>query len=90
MLELVKLALDITDTDRDAELTNLIEAALIDLKIAGIYVPISADDCDPILKRVVVTYCKLFFGECEDYDRLKAAYDEQKHQLQTNSNYSTR
>ena len=90
MLELVKFALDITDADRDVELTNLIEAALIDLKIAGICVPVSADDCDPILKRAIVTYCKLFFGECEDYDRLKAAYNEQKHQLQTNSNYSTR
>ena len=37
--------------------------------------------------RAVITYCKANFGEADEYDRLKASYDEQKAQLITCTGY---
>lgn len=80
MLEYVKLALRLTVNAYDSELNDLISAAQLDLGIAGVVVP---DTMDAIVRRVIITYCKLHFGGSADadYDRLKASYDEQKAQL---------
>lgn len=86
MLEKVKLALRITTDAFDSELNDLIEAAKIDMGIAGVVVP---DELDLIISRAIVTYCKLNFGEPDDYDRLKASYDEQKAQLSMATGYTT-
>ena len=89
MLEKVKLALRITTNAYDSELTDLIEAAKIDLGIAGVIVPITTDsNIDAIIQRAIVTYCKLNFGEPDEYDRLKASYDEQKAQLSMATGYT--
>ena len=85
MLELVKLALRITTDAFDSELNMLIEAAQTDLGIAGVVLP---ENLDPICQRAVVTYCKLHFGEPDDYDRLKASYDEQKAQRSMATGYT--
>lgn len=89
MLEKVKLALRITTNAYDSELTDLIEAAKIDLGIAGVIVPITTDsNIDAIIQRAIVTYCKLNFGEPDQYDRLKQSYDEQKAQLSMATGYT--
>jgi len=85
MLTKVKLALRITTNAYDSELTDLIEAAKIDLGIAGVNVP---QTIDAIVGRAIITYCKVHFGEPDDVDRLKASYDEQKAQLSMNSAYT--
>lgn len=85
MLDKVKMALRITTTAYDAELTDLIEAAKLDLGVAGVLLP---SDLDDLVTRAIITYCKMSFGIPEDYDRLKASYDEQKAQLSTNSGYT--
>ena len=69
----------------DTEITDLIDAAQADLKIAGISI---IDEQDPLLIRAVITYCRANFGQPDDYDRLKASYDEQKAQLQTATGYT--
>ena len=90
MLEKVKLALRITTTAFDSELNDLIDAAKIDLGIAGVVVPVTTDTAlDAIINRAIVTYCKLHFGEPDEYDRLKASYDEQKAQLSMATGYTT-
>ena len=81
----VKTALRITTDAYDAELAELIEAAQLDLGVAGVIVP---DELDALVTRAVVTYCKMSFGLPEDYDRLKRAYDEQKAQLVTCTGYT--
>lgn len=86
MLDKVKLALRITTTAFDAELEDLIAAALLDLGVAGVT---NLTQTDALIIRAVTTYVKMNFGECDQYDRLKASYDEQKAQLATNSNYTT-
>lgn len=86
MLEKVKQALRISTGVFDDELTGLIEAALDDLGIAGVAARENQDK--PLIRRAVVTYCKVHFGEPDQYDRLKAAYDEQKAQLMTAYGYT--
>ena len=85
MLESVKLALRITTDAFDDEITDLIDAALADLGIAGIT---NLDEADALIKRAVITFCRVNFGEPDDYDRMKASYDEQKAQLQTATGYT--
>ncbi len=85
MLNKVKMALRITTTAYDDELMDLIEAAQLDLGIAGVVVP---DQIDAIVSRAIITYCKMSFGLPEDYERLKASYDEQKAQLSNATGYT--
>lgn len=86
MLQAVKLALRITTDAFDSELNDLIGAALIDLNQAGVS---NVDTTDPMIKRAVITFCKLNFGQPDDCDRLKKAYDEQKAQLGMATGYTT-
>ena len=85
MLESVKLALRISTNAFDDEISDLISAALLDLGVAGVVVPA---EVDAIVKLAVITYCKMHFGQPDDYDRLKRSYDEQKAQLATCNGYT--
>lgn len=85
MLEKVKLALRISTDKYNDELNDLIEAAQLDLGIAGVIVP---SELDALVRKAIITYCKLSFGLPEDYDRLKRSYDEQKAQLSNASGYT--
>jgi hypothetical protein len=85
MLETVKMALRISTTAYDSELTYLIEAAKLDMGIAGVVLP---DELDALVTTAIITYCKMSFGLPEDYDRLKRSYDEQKAQLSTATGYT--
>ncbi len=85
MLSKVKLALRITTNAYDDELNGLIEAAKLDLGIAGVIIP---SELDAIVSLAIITYCKCHFGEPDEYDRLKASYDEQKAQLSMCTGYT--
>lgn len=85
ILDKVRMALRISTTSFDDELTDLIKAAQTDLGIAGVVLP---DTLDEICTRAIITYCKMSFGIPEDYDRLKMSYDEQKAQLVTATGYT--
>lgn len=85
MLTIVKLALRIQTNAFDMELLDLIEAAKVDLGVAGVVVP---DQLDAIVRTAIITYVKLHFGEPDEYDRLKRSYDEQKAQLVTATGYT--
>ena len=64
LLEKVKLALRITTTAFDSEITDLIAAARADLGIAGVLIE---DEMAPLIIRAVTTYCRANFGQPEDY-----------------------
>lgn len=85
MLSAVKLALRITTTAFDSEINDLINAGLIDLRQAGVT---NQNVEDPMIRRAIITYCKLNFGQPDDYDRLKKSYDELKAQLSMASGYT--
>lgn len=85
-LAVVKTALRVTTTAFDNEIGGLIDAALLDMGIAGVT---NDDDTDALILRAIITYCRLNFGQPDDYDRLKASYDEQKAQLSMATGYTT-
>ena len=85
MLEKVKLALRITTDALDSEIQDLIDAALADLGIAGVT---TITETDPLIVRAVTTFCRVNFGQPDDYDKLKYSYDEQKAQLQVATGYT--
>ena len=80
-----KLALRITTTAYDSEFEALIDAAMLDLGIAGVLLP---SQLDSLVNTAINTYVKLHFGEPDDFDRLKKSYDEQKAQLATATGYT--
>lgn len=85
ILENVKMALRITTDAYDDEINDLITAAQADLGIAGVIVPA---ELTPIVNVAIKTYCKLHFGEPDEWDRLKRSYDEQKAQLSMATGYT--
>lgn len=89
IIDIVKQALRTTTNASDAELTNLTQAALIDLQFGGAD-PDVLSTLDPIITHAVILYCKAHFGLIDpaDYDRVKKAYDEIKAQLGTATNYT--
>lgn len=85
ILAAVKLSLRITTDAFDSEITDLIDAGLLDLGIAGVT---NDDTTNALVRRAVTTYVRVHFGQPDDYDRLKASYDEQKAQLQMATGYT--
>ena len=83
MLNKVKLALRISTSAFDTEITDLIASAKADLGLVGIEV----DEGEPLIARAIITYCRVNFGEPDDYERLKRSYDEQKAQLKSSLLY---
>ena len=85
MLQAVKLAMRpaIKTNAYDSEILDLIAAAKADLKLVGI----QGEESDPLIRQAIKTYCRLHFGNPEDPERLKSAYDEQKAQLMGATGY---
>ena len=73
-----------TDAFND-EVERLLNAGLQDLGVAGVTVP---EELDDLVSQAAITYFMANFGEPEDYDRLKASYDEQKAQMSMKSGYT--
>lgn len=86
LLEKAKLALRITTNAYDTEIQDLIDAAQLDLGIAGVV--LLPNNLDALCQRAILTYVRLNFGSPPDYDRLKASYDEQKGQLRIATGYT--
>lgn len=87
MLAKVKVALRLTTNAYDTDIQGLIDAARLDLGIAGVVLPTTLD---ALCERAVITYCKLHFLGLSDneWSRLKESYDEQKAQLVTATGYT--
>ena len=93
MLDKVKEALQISVTTFDSELTDLINAGIIDLNIAGVEgTAIVVTTTDAIAQRALITFVAYQFeqlhGALDRAERLKASYDEQKAQLSMHTGYT--
>lgn len=86
LIESAKMALRITTDAFDDEIMDLLDAGVKDLGLAGVDAP---DEDDALVKRALLTYVKMSFGQPDDYDRLKRSYDEQKAQLSMATGYTT-
>lgn len=85
LLQKAKITLRINSTAFDEEIVDLIDAAKLDLGIAGVILP---TELDPLTTTAVMTYVRAHFGQPEDYDRIKKSYDEQKAQLKTATGFT--
>lgn len=81
-----KMAARITTDFYDVEVERLLNAAMLDLGVAGVVIPSEVDD---LVRQAAITYFLMNFGQPDNYDRLKASYDEQKAQLSTKTGYTT-
>jgi hypothetical protein len=81
-----KMAKRITTDYFDMEVERLLDAAMLDLGVAGVVLP---DEIDRLVEQAAITYFLLNFGQPENYDQLKRSYDEQKAQLATKTGYTT-
>lgn len=84
LIAAAKLALRLTTNAFDSEIGTLLDAAFLDMGVAGIEIPQTED---ALVKTAAITYVRAHFGSPSDYDRLKRSYDEQKAQMQTASGY---
>lgn len=80
-----KMAGRITTDFYDVEVERLLNAAMLDLGVAGVVIPSEVDD---LVRQAAITYFLMNFGQPDNYDRLKASYDEQKAQLSTKTGYT--
>ena len=86
MLEEVKVALRVTSNRFDDEIETLIAACKTDLRIAGVT---AVDESDPIIKRVIVLYCKANFGyDNPESDKFQRSYDMLKCSLTLAGDYN--
>ena len=85
ILDDVKTALRISNTAYNTEITDLIDAAKLDLQYAGI---LSVDDTDKAQKQAIITYCKAMFGfQNSDADKLWKSYEMQRDKLSLHQQY---
>ena len=84
LLDDCKMALRVTTNAYDTEITNYIEAAKLDLGIAGV----ETATPDSLVNKAIMTYVRMSFGAPANYDKLKASYDEQKAQMMMATGYT--
>ena len=80
MLDKVKLALRLSGTALDGEVSDLINAAIADLRLVGINIPAEAGSSsktlgDPLLDRAIILYAKSEDNFGGEGDRYRKAYD---------------
>ena len=85
MLEEVKLAMGITTDAYDTEISDLIDAALLDLGIAGVDNTLVSNK---LVQRAVITYCRMMFHSPADFDNLRWAYESLKGQMAIATGYT--
>lgn len=85
MIEAVKLAMAITTDAYDEEIQSLIDAALLDLGVAGIDNMLTSDK---MIQRAVITYCRMMFHSPADFEHLRWAYEALKGQMQIATGYT--
>lgn len=85
MIEKVKKAMAITTNAYDDELSDLIDAALLDLGIAGVDNTLINDK---MVQRAVITYCRMMFHSPADFDNLRWAYEQLKGQMAIATGYT--
>ena len=85
LIAAAKLAGRITTDAFDAQISSLLDAAALDLGVAGVVLPSTTD---ALVQQAEITYFLMNFGSPDNYDRLKRSYDEQKAQLSTCTGYT--
>jgi hypothetical protein len=85
----VKVALRVSNTAFDGEITDLIAAARQDLILSGVLSAKANSTTDSLIKRAIICYCKAHFGwDNPDHERLLSAYHQLKMHLTLAGDYT--
>lgn len=89
MLNDIKDILRVSGVDLDTEIQDLIDSAKADLELSGVRGEKITDD-DPLIKRVIILYCKAHFGydDPKIADRFQASYNSLKYHLTLSGEYT--
>ncbi|MDG6888215.1 head-tail connector protein [Clostridium perfringens] len=86
MLEKVKLSLRIKTDAFNIEISEMIEAAKLDLSISGIK---KINEADPLIQQAIKTYCKANFGlDNKDSEKYQKSYNMLKEHLSLCGDYN--
>ena len=86
MLDKIKVSLRVKSNSLNSEIEDLIESAILDLKISGVN---KIDKQDPLIVQAVKMYCKANFGlENKDFEKYQKAYDNLKQHLTLCGDYN--
>lgn len=89
LIDDVKLALRITSSAFDSEISDLIAAARDDLKLSGVVKEkADAEEPDALIKRAIIIYTKAHFGfDNPEAERFQQSYDMLKQHLSLSYDY---
>ena len=85
MIDKVKLALRLKTNTFDTEITGLIDACKLDLRLAGVNHIL---DGDPLVERAVILYCKANFGYDDENGNFQRAYEALRDSLALAGDYA--
>ncbi len=90
LIDDVKLALRITSSAFDSEISDLIAAARDDLKLSGVVKEkADAEEPDALIKRAIIIYTKAHFGyDNPEAERFQQAYNMLKTHLALSEEYA--
>ena len=89
MLDDVKIALRVSGTALDGEISDLIAAARQDMLLSGVLSTKANSNTDPLIKRAIVTYTKANFGwDNPEAEKFQSAYHMLKQHLTLSQEYS--
>ena len=88
MLEKVKLALRYVDDMLNPEITDIIEAAKLDLKRVGVVVPDDETEIDAQMEVAIILYARWQFDFENDGNRYKAMYYDKRSDLALCGDYN--
>lgn len=88
LLTKAKTALRVTSTAFDDEIKDIISAGYEDLETRGVQIVVSENSVSPMVLRALMTYVRMHFGDPDNWERLRDAYDRQLGQLMTTSGYT--
>lgn len=80
-----KLARRIKTNAYDTQISDLLDAAMLDMGLAGVEVP---EPLDALVETAAITYVGMRFGQPDDFAELRSAYNEQKAQLSMATGYT--
>ena len=86
MLEKVKLSLRIKSDAFNTKISEMIEAAKLDLSISGVE---KINEDDPLIQQAIKTYCKANFGlDNKDSEKYQKSYNMLKEHLSLCGDYN--
>lgn len=88
MLEKVRLALRYVDSALDSEISDIIDAAKLDLKRVGVVIPQLDSEIDAQMEVAIILYARWQFDFENDGNRYKAMYFDKRADLALCGDYN--